>query len=69
MRFFACSLLLAAHGVAATSLDAHRMLRAATKRTDLLKRGVRIATRFDAVVDYVEGMFPRAPVGADTDSA
>jgi hypothetical protein len=45
------------------------MLRAATKRTDLLKRGVRIAKRFDAVVDYVEGMFPRAPVGADTDSA
>jgi hypothetical protein len=67
MRFFACSLLLAAHGVAATSLDAHRVLRAATKRVDLLKRGVRIAKRFDAVVDYVEGLCSRAPISTNAD--
>jgi hypothetical protein len=53
----ACVLLIATHGVAATLLDAHRVLKAATKRADLLKRGLRIAKRFDAVVDYVEGMF------------
>jgi hypothetical protein len=51
------ALLLATLGVAATSLEAHRVLKAATERSDLLKRGARITKRFDAVVDYAEGMF------------
>jgi hypothetical protein len=68
MRFFAGSLLLAAHVVVGTSLDAHRVLRAATKRSDLLKRGVRIAKRFDAVLDYVEGMFSPGSARTYTDS-
>jgi hypothetical protein len=61
MRFFdlphACVLLLAAQGVLATSPSTHRMLQAATKRSDLYRRGVRIVKRFGAEVKYVEGMY------------
>ncbi|KAH3919920.1 hypothetical protein HBH56_020460 [Parastagonospora nodorum] len=53
----ACAILLAAwlgQGVMATAPQAHRMLRAATKRADLYKRSTRIMKRFDAEVAYVE---------------
>jgi hypothetical protein len=55
-----CVLLLATwlgQGVVATSApQTHRSLKAATKLSDLDKRSVRITKRFDAQVDYVEGM-------------
>lgn len=55
----ACVLLLVAwlgQGVDATS-ESHRVLRAATKRSDLYKRDMRITKRFEAGLDYIEGMF------------
>jgi hypothetical protein len=54
-----CVLLLATwlvQDVVATSPQPHRLLRAATKRSDLYKRSVRVTKRFDAQVDYVESM-------------
>jgi hypothetical protein len=54
-----CVLLLATwlgQGVVATSPQTHRSLKAATKRLDLYKRSARITKRFNARVDYVEGM-------------
>jgi hypothetical protein len=56
----ACVLLLATwlgQGVVATPSPAHRVLRAATKRTDLYRRSTRITKRFEAGLDYVEGMY------------
>jgi hypothetical protein len=46
--------------VAAISGDnpqTHRLLRAATKRNDLYRRGVRITKRFDSELAYVDSMF------------
>ena len=37
-------------------LETHRLLRAATKRSDLYRRGVRITTRFETELAYVESM-------------
>jgi hypothetical protein len=54
-----CVLLLATwlgQGVIASSPQANRLLKAATKRSDLYKRSLRITKRFDAEVTYAEGM-------------
>ena len=37
-------------------LETHRLLRAATKRTDLYRRGVRITKRFESELAYVDSM-------------
>ena len=37
-------------------LETHRLLRAATKRSDLYRRGVRITKRFETELSYVESM-------------
>jgi hypothetical protein len=58
----ACVVFLIAYfntDVAATSsddLETHRLLRAATKQSDLYRRGVRITKRFETELAYVESM-------------
>ncbi|KAL1609571.1 hypothetical protein SLS59_001077 [Nothophoma quercina] len=59
MRFFQLpnTLLLAVYtsSVAAAIQDGHRVLRAATKRSDLLKRDTRILQKFESEIVYIEG--------------
>jgi hypothetical protein len=42
--------------ISSDDLETHRLLRAATKRSDLYRRGVRITKRFEAELAYVESM-------------
>ena len=60
MRFFQLpnALLLAVYtsSVAAAIHDGHRVLRAATKRSDLLKRDTRILQKFESEIVYIEGL-------------
>lgn len=62
MRYFELpsALLLAGYlsSVAAVTQDGHRVLRAATKRSDLLKRSTRISQKFESEVIYIEGKLP-----------
>jgi hypothetical protein len=56
-------LLLAAtlsHGAVAASdpnPQTHRVLRAATKRSDLSRRGLRVSKKFESELAYIQGMF------------
>ena len=61
MRYFDLlnALLLAVYtsSVAAVAHDGHRVLRAATKRSDLLKRNTGISQKFESEVIYIQGMY------------
>jgi hypothetical protein len=60
MRYFDLPnvLLLAVYtsSVAAVAHDGHRVLRAATKRSDLLKRHTGISQKFESEVVFIEGV-------------
>ena len=43
--------------ISSEDLATHRLLRAATKRSDIYRRSVRITKRFEAELAYVDSMF------------
>jgi hypothetical protein len=59
MRYFdlPAALLLAAYASSATAAvsNGHRVLRAATRRSDLHKREMKISQKFESEVFYIEG--------------
>ena len=59
MRYFdlPTALLLAAYTSSATAAmsNGHRVLRAATRRSDLHKREMKISQKFESEVVYIEG--------------
>jgi hypothetical protein len=59
MRYFdlPTALLLAAYVSSATAAvsNGHRVLRAATRRSDLHKREMKISQKFESEVVYIEG--------------
>ena len=59
MRYFhlPTALLLAAYASSATAAvgNEHRVLRAATRRSDLHKREMKISQKFESEVIYIEG--------------
>jgi hypothetical protein len=57
MHSFIFSVVLLVTWLGQEGVAAQRVLRAATRRTDLYKRSMRIGKRYEAEVGYVEGMF------------
>lgn len=57
--YFPTTLLFAVYAgsIAAATTNSHRVLRAATKRSDLLKRETKITQRFESEVVYIDGRY------------